>query len=302
MEPKMRKIDPVKAPEIDGKLREFERKATSVWEISKAFVACVYGESRGTASPIGSATSVELVAFYNENGRYLTEYLKVNYRGGAYAVRNATGNSMSANLREIAKLVDGGYYQELDDYKKHMARDVMVTCHAQNADGYRLVFEKRTKFGVVAIDVPWNNSECIGVYDSIEDAAKGATEHLESCAKTFGYAADNAIEALEGFQEGRYRDPESGEPLEDDGYNYLIAECPEGSCVYVLEEPYDGSESELHGPYRTYEEANSDLFVGETDANGEPAGFKLVPGTFGPGFYPVDIPEAAMYYIYTMEE
>lgn len=45
------------------------------------------------------------------------EYIVVTFRGGAISVRNATMNSMSANLRELSKLVNGGYYNEVETYK-----------------------------------------------------------------------------------------------------------------------------------------------------------------------------------------
>ena len=302
MKTKLKRVDPERVTLDKERLKEFELKASSVWSISDAFIACVYKEMKGEGLPIGSVTSVELVGFYHEKGGWLTEYVKVNYRGGAYAVRNASGNSVSADFKAIAQLVDGGYYSENDDYEEHLKNDIRIGCQPLNAEGCRLYFEEAVEFGVVAIDVPWGNSECIGVYKGLDEAAKAATEHLESCANTFGYERNASIKPAEGFQEGEYFDPKTEEIVEDDGYRYLIAECPKGGCVYVLEEPCDGSEPTLFGPYKDYEEANKELFAGQTDENDEPIGFKLTAGTFGPGFYPVDIPEAAVYHIYVMEK
>lgn len=46
------------------------------------------------------------------------EYIIMAYRGGAAGARTVNGNSHSAILREISKLTDGGYYIEMEDYKK----------------------------------------------------------------------------------------------------------------------------------------------------------------------------------------
>ncbi len=46
-----------------------------------------------------------------------TEYIIVNYIGGAKRVRIVTGNSDTANFRAIGVLIEGGYYDELSDYE-----------------------------------------------------------------------------------------------------------------------------------------------------------------------------------------
>lgn len=47
---------------------------------------------------------------------YYQEFLVVTFVGGAKSVRNANANSNTANFREIGKLIDGGYYAEVDFY------------------------------------------------------------------------------------------------------------------------------------------------------------------------------------------
>ena len=59
-----------------------------------------------------------------DEGNY--EFLIVNYVGGAKAVRNCTGNSLSAILREFSRLVDGHYYEELDYYKLISSKYALV--------------------------------------------------------------------------------------------------------------------------------------------------------------------------------
>lgn len=55
---------------------------------------------------------------YN-NGRMLDvrEFLCVKFKGGM-SVRNSCGNSISAIVRELGKLIDGGYYDEVDYYNR----------------------------------------------------------------------------------------------------------------------------------------------------------------------------------------
>ncbi len=46
------------------------------------------------------------------------EYIVVHFVGGAISVRNATFNSLPANIVELGKLLKGGYYDEVEDYIK----------------------------------------------------------------------------------------------------------------------------------------------------------------------------------------
>lgn len=46
------------------------------------------------------------------------EFIVVQFEGGGISVRNATGNSTIANVAELAKLLNGGYYDEVEYYKK----------------------------------------------------------------------------------------------------------------------------------------------------------------------------------------
>lgn len=60
--------------------------------------------------------SIELDIFKTEHEKTY-EYIVVTFRGGAISVRNANINSMSVNLKELSRLVDGGYYDEVETYK-----------------------------------------------------------------------------------------------------------------------------------------------------------------------------------------
>ena len=49
---------------------------------------------------------------------FYAEFVVVTFTSGAISVRNISGNSNNANFREIGKLIDGGYYDEIEYYKK----------------------------------------------------------------------------------------------------------------------------------------------------------------------------------------
>ena len=54
---------------------------------------------------------------FNVKERYYN-YLVVRFKGGAISVRNCVANSLTANIREVSKMLDGGYYVEVEDYLK----------------------------------------------------------------------------------------------------------------------------------------------------------------------------------------
>ena len=49
------------------------------------------------------------------NQVYYQEYLVVTYDGGAIGVRSCNGNSFTAIFEELTKMLDGGYYDEVQD-------------------------------------------------------------------------------------------------------------------------------------------------------------------------------------------
>lgn len=51
------------------------------------------------------------------------EYIVVRFVGGAISVRKATYNSLTANIVELGKLLNGGYYDEVEDYKELKKKD-----------------------------------------------------------------------------------------------------------------------------------------------------------------------------------
>lgn len=50
------------------------------------------------------------------NDRFKREYAVVEFIGGNKCVRNCSGDSCSCIVSEIAKMLNGGYYEELREY------------------------------------------------------------------------------------------------------------------------------------------------------------------------------------------
>ena len=65
---------------------------------------------------LSGVQSVQYELLYYKN-HYPTEVIKVIYPGGAFCIRNNTGNSEGETLRTIASLAYGGYYSEVQWYK-----------------------------------------------------------------------------------------------------------------------------------------------------------------------------------------
>lgn len=45
-------------------------------------------------------------------------YIVVIFKGDTLSVRNASANSLTANLRELTSMLNGGYYTEVEEYKR----------------------------------------------------------------------------------------------------------------------------------------------------------------------------------------
>jgi hypothetical protein len=94
-------------------------KRIEMFKDKKQFIDCI--NKAFEVKSFGS--SVESVAYevyekeINKNTTYFAEYLVVTFIGGAKSVRIANGNNNMANFRELGKLIDGGYYTEVDEYE-----------------------------------------------------------------------------------------------------------------------------------------------------------------------------------------
>lgn len=136
--------------------------------------------------------------------------------------------------------------------------------------------EKHQKIAVSAIEVPWRNVECIGVFDSIEEANAAAEKHIREYAGITG--EDYVYEPISSL--GRTYGTVKGN--DDDGYEFLFLGYSEGDELYVLREDWDGDE--LLGPYKSLDEANEKALPPDADQK-----FEIVPGTMGSGCYVVEI-------------
>lgn len=73
---------------------------------------------------IDNVSSLDYKVFKSKKEGYIDEYLVINFKGNGFLARNSNYNSKIAILREIAKLCVGGYYEEVNDYKKHFNEDI----------------------------------------------------------------------------------------------------------------------------------------------------------------------------------
>lgn len=100
----------IKAGIDDPRLNELYHKQGLVKKLS----SIMSRGAEGYASAVGSCVGCELRVYLIPKGDSyaVQEMLIIHYRGGAYAARNASHNSNSANFQEIGKLLNGGYYEE----------------------------------------------------------------------------------------------------------------------------------------------------------------------------------------------
>ena len=99
---------------FEEKLEMFKEKRTFVKNISKAFERGVKGST---------VDSVDYVVFKKDrpNGDCAyAEYVVVTFYGGAQSAKVVSGNSNNANLRAIASIIDGGYYEEMQTFNALM--------------------------------------------------------------------------------------------------------------------------------------------------------------------------------------
>lgn len=92
----------------------FKRKKAFVDGLNTAFQ--VQPRTHSVISVEFEVYSKQISNEYVTDYTYYQEYLVVTFSGGAKSVRSANGNSDTANFREIGKLVDGGYYDEMGLY------------------------------------------------------------------------------------------------------------------------------------------------------------------------------------------
>ena len=95
------------------KLAMYANKKAFIETISKAFEKNL---SKSSVTSIEYEVYHRKVTINGEERDHYVEYVVVNYIGGGKCVRFVSGNSNTANFRVIGGLLEGGYYDEVQDY------------------------------------------------------------------------------------------------------------------------------------------------------------------------------------------
>ena len=98
---------------MDQRMQMYRGKKCFIDNISKVF------EAEQLMSNV-ERVDYEVYSKLSPDGHdtWYTEFVVVTFVGGGKSVRVISGNSNNANFREIGKLIDGGYYDELEFYKR----------------------------------------------------------------------------------------------------------------------------------------------------------------------------------------
>lgn len=104
---------------VEERIKMYKEKKAFIDKLSEALLM-----SKTTVMKV----SYEVYSRYNPeyDTTHYTEFAVVTFTGGAKSVRTVNGNSDSANFREIGKLIDGGYYDELEYYEKVKGSSTLV--------------------------------------------------------------------------------------------------------------------------------------------------------------------------------
>ena len=96
------------------KLAMYANKKAFIETISKAFEKNL---SKSSVTSIEYEVYHRKVTINGEERDHYVEYVVVNYIGGGKCVRFVSGNSNTANFQVIGDLLEGGYYDEMQDYE-----------------------------------------------------------------------------------------------------------------------------------------------------------------------------------------
>ena len=89
----------------------------------KSKIAFVRGLNKTISNNIDNVVSIRYDVFKHKERGWVDEYLIIEFKGGSYLARNCSRDSKIAILREIARLVVGGYYEENKTYESHLNED-----------------------------------------------------------------------------------------------------------------------------------------------------------------------------------
>ena len=96
---------------VEEKIKMYKGKKAFIDNISKALEL-----SNTTVMRV----DYEVYSKYNPeyDATHYAEFAVVTFVGGGKSVRVISGNSNNTNFQEIGKLINGGYYDELEFYKR----------------------------------------------------------------------------------------------------------------------------------------------------------------------------------------
>ncbi len=81
----------------------------------------VHSISKAITKVQDNVESIDYIVLRNKDFDCVSEYLVINYKGGAKTVRTCTGNSCSAIFIEISKYLNSGYYDETSYLENKLA-------------------------------------------------------------------------------------------------------------------------------------------------------------------------------------
>lgn len=96
---------------IEEKLKMYREKRQFIYEVSMTFIKVPGGHS---------VDGVVYEVFFKESdwGTEITEWVTVQYKGGAEAHKVVSGNSNSANFQVVAGMIEGGCYEQNRTYEQ----------------------------------------------------------------------------------------------------------------------------------------------------------------------------------------
>lgn len=96
-------------------INDFKGKKQLVSDLSDIY--------RNVSSDIGN---IELKKYYNDI--YAEEFIVLTWANGGISTANNNMNSLSATARNVARMLDGGVYQNFEYYNEIMNSDVWKEC------------------------------------------------------------------------------------------------------------------------------------------------------------------------------
>ena len=96
---------------VEERLKMYREKRQFIYDVSMAFIKNPKGHTV-------DGIIYEVLFKENDLGQHFSEWLTIQYYGGAEAHRCISGNSNSANFRNIAEMIEGGCYGQNPDYDR----------------------------------------------------------------------------------------------------------------------------------------------------------------------------------------